>query len=630
MTPSPDSIHPRNAGAPSRVIQGFFPGGRPRIVQASPAPVGPFRPQSSAPVQDRPGFLPTPLVPVRPATGALQPSLRPGHPPKPILPTRVQPAAPRRPQAPQPLLPQQTTPSAAQPHAGDAFPLPANFTLKPRGSGQPLPELLQKKMETFFHTSFADVRVHVGHEAPSIGALAFTHGTDLYFAPCQYNPQSSQGQQLLGHELTHVVQQRAGRVRNPLGTDVAVVQDPALEAEAARMGLRASSAALPIQAKPAGVGSVVASLTGMVSRQTPVATNGAILPAQLLARGSVQRKMGPILPVTRSASGGTVRGTSSPGPKKFPLAPTQSGPADVTYRPTGGLGTSRVLQAVWHAKNKWKESGGDALKRILSIIGRYPLFFALPIKSGGIDICYFDAIRLGSTWISREQQFRDDNSNIFHITVSIDAFHVTSDPAEKDQAYDAQIVVEIDNFHLTVRPRAKAEEFQTGNALDKKNLVHLASGQKKLTVAKKAYKKEFTDKKVNKGKHLTWEALDREAKISAASGLAPWAEPPKATWVLSKEEAAALSVYSEVQAESVHSSSVGTGKLSSGDKSNTESAAQALNIDVDTYYDIPGALQLFKEALSRRLTTQLFELPVKGDSSNMMLIYVTNADVQGK
>jgi len=195
-------------------------------------------------------------VPGRPATGTLQPSLHPGQPPRPILPTKaqpgaLQPATPIRPQAPQPILPQRATPAAVQPHAGDAFPLPVNFTLKPRGSGQLLPEPVQKKMEAFFNTSFADVRIHVGPEAPSIGALAFTHGTDLYFAPGQYNPQSSQGQQLLGHELTHVVQQRAGRVRNPLGSGAAVVQDPALEAEADRMGHRAAAHRVEVQAKMA-------------------------------------------------------------------------------------------------------------------------------------------------------------------------------------------------------------------------------------------------------------------------------------------------------------------------------------------------------------------------------------------
>ena len=156
---------------------------------------------------------------------------------------------PPRSQTPQPILPQVARPATIQPLAGNAFALPANFTLKPHGSGKPLPESVQKKMESFFNTSFADVRIHVGHEAPSIGALAFTHGSDLYFAPGQYNPQSTQGQQLLGHELTHVVQQRAGRVTNPLGSGVAVVQDTTLEAEADRMGMHAASHTVVVQAK---------------------------------------------------------------------------------------------------------------------------------------------------------------------------------------------------------------------------------------------------------------------------------------------------------------------------------------------------------------------------------------------
>ena len=96
-------------------------------------------------------------------------------------------------------------------------------------------------MESFFGTSFGDVRVHVGAQAASIGALAFTHGSNLYFAPGQYNPNTAHGQQLLGHELTHVLQQRSGRVKNPFGSGVAVVQDRSLEAEADRMGQRAAA-----------------------------------------------------------------------------------------------------------------------------------------------------------------------------------------------------------------------------------------------------------------------------------------------------------------------------------------------------------------------------------------------------
>jgi len=108
--------------------------------------------------------------------------------------------------------------------------------LRPKSGGWPLPRDVQAKMEEAFRTSFSDVRVHVGPEATSIGAVAFTWGSDIHFAPGQYNPHTPHGQFLLGHELTHVVQQRAGRVANPFGGGVAVVQDHALEAEADRLG----------------------------------------------------------------------------------------------------------------------------------------------------------------------------------------------------------------------------------------------------------------------------------------------------------------------------------------------------------------------------------------------------------
>ncbi|MGQ9371247.1 eCIS core domain-containing protein [Azospirillum sp. ST 5-10] len=136
---------------------------------------------------------------------------------------------------------------------GNAQPLPSGLVQLGAGGGRPLPDGVRQKMESFFKADFSDVRVHVGAQAPAIGALAFTLGTNLYFAPGQYNPDTPHGQQLLGHELTHVLQQRAGRVRNPFGSGIAVVQDPSLEAEADRMGMRAAAHALPptLQAKAA-------------------------------------------------------------------------------------------------------------------------------------------------------------------------------------------------------------------------------------------------------------------------------------------------------------------------------------------------------------------------------------------
>jgi len=117
--------------------------------------------------------------------------------------------------------------------------------LPPVMAGSPLPPAVRQKMESFFGTSFADVRVHVGPQAAAIGALAFTRGSHIHFAPGQYDPHLPRGQRILGHELAHVVQQRAGRVRNPFGAGVAVVRDPRHEAEAGR-----ASRLAPLHAPP--------------------------------------------------------------------------------------------------------------------------------------------------------------------------------------------------------------------------------------------------------------------------------------------------------------------------------------------------------------------------------------------
>jgi len=123
---------------------------------------------------------------------------------------------------------------------GNAVQLPPNLTTFANVGGQPLPADVRQRMESFFGASFADVRIHIGPQAASIGARAFTHGSNIHFAPGQFDPVTARGRQVLGHELAHVVQQRAGRVRNPFGSGVAVIHDVALEGEAERFGQRAA------------------------------------------------------------------------------------------------------------------------------------------------------------------------------------------------------------------------------------------------------------------------------------------------------------------------------------------------------------------------------------------------------
>ena len=84
------------------------------------------------------------------------------------------------------------------------------------GGGAPLDSATRSTMESAFGTSFDDVRVHTdaqaSRSAESVGANAYTVGSDVVFRSGQYNPSSADGQKTLAHELTHVVQQSQGPV----------------------------------------------------------------------------------------------------------------------------------------------------------------------------------------------------------------------------------------------------------------------------------------------------------------------------------------------------------------------------------------------------------------------------------
>lgn len=84
-----------------------------------------------------------------------------------------------------------------------------------RGQGHPLPDITRATMEPRFGADFGDVRVHTGAEATQLSrdlqATAFTHGSNIYFAPGSYKPGTREGDELLAHELTHVIQQTGGQ-----------------------------------------------------------------------------------------------------------------------------------------------------------------------------------------------------------------------------------------------------------------------------------------------------------------------------------------------------------------------------------------------------------------------------------
>jgi len=80
-----------------------------------------------------------------------------------------------------------------------------------RSGGSALPGDVRSRMEQGFGADFSSVRVHDGEQSDrlnrSLQARAFTTGSDIFFSGGSYRPRSESGEQLLAHELAHVVQQ---------------------------------------------------------------------------------------------------------------------------------------------------------------------------------------------------------------------------------------------------------------------------------------------------------------------------------------------------------------------------------------------------------------------------------------
>lgn len=81
------------------------------------------------------------------------------------------------------------------------------------GGGTPLSPALRRFMEPRFRASFGGVRLHTDSKAAGlaarVAARAFTFGQHIFFGRGQYQPDTPAGRELIAHELTHTLQQRA-------------------------------------------------------------------------------------------------------------------------------------------------------------------------------------------------------------------------------------------------------------------------------------------------------------------------------------------------------------------------------------------------------------------------------------
>jgi len=122
--------------------------------------------------------------------------------------------------------------------------------------GRPLPPAVRQDMEERFAQDFGAVRIHDdatgARAAEAVDAEAFTHGSDIAFAPGRFDPETPAGRELLAHELAHTVQQsRGGQGVQQWGPP----SDGALEreADAAASAALAFAPVPPLSAAPAAL-----------------------------------------------------------------------------------------------------------------------------------------------------------------------------------------------------------------------------------------------------------------------------------------------------------------------------------------------------------------------------------------
>jgi hypothetical protein len=135
-------------------------------------------------------------------------------------------------------------------------------------AGTPLPEPVQRRLETGLGADLSGVRVHTDAEADrlsrSVDAVAFTTGSDIFFRSGAYDPGSTAGLHLLAHEATHTVQQATGQVTGRATGGGVTVSEPddqleqAAQRAADELGRQPLAAVAPVQPATASIPSSAA------------------------------------------------------------------------------------------------------------------------------------------------------------------------------------------------------------------------------------------------------------------------------------------------------------------------------------------------------------------------------------
>jgi hypothetical protein len=160
------------------------------------------------------------------------------------------------------------------------------------GRGGGLPSQVSREMSGMFGHDFSGVSVHNDSAAHnvcrSIGANAFATGNDVYFAAGKFAPGSREGDQLIAHELTHVVQQNGGGVSRRLAKKGVSFSSPGDPYETQADAVAESVIAM----KYGGAGSRLGKVDSGSGGESQVARDASgAMPSTSLASAIISRKI---------------------------------------------------------------------------------------------------------------------------------------------------------------------------------------------------------------------------------------------------------------------------------------------------------------------------------------------------
>lgn len=195
----------------------------------------------------------------------------------------------------------------------------------PSGGGQPLSRELRSFFEPRFGADFGSVAVHTDSESAGmneeLGARAFTYGNDIFLGRGEFRPRTTEGRELLAHELVHTIQQGGARRVDPPGSDVS----PGAATAGGRIGV-------PVSGSPDG--------PSMIARQSDA---GVPLPAGVPDQPAPAPGTSP--PSPAPPQGEPVRNPPEP-------EPTRAGPPQTTATRS----ISRDHSACLAQAETWKEN----------------------------------------------------------------------------------------------------------------------------------------------------------------------------------------------------------------------------------------------------------------------------------